>query len=123
MKKGLLIVLAFLIGSASMTFATNAKPVEAPSNTSVAQSVKFQIVVIVKDETGATIPGANVVVKGTTYGSITNVDGSAVVYADIGDTLVISFIGYESIEYEITKEIHKLIFILKDDSATLAEVV
>lgn len=63
------------------------------------------------------------VVKGTTYGSITNVDGSAVVYADIGDTLVISFIGYESIEYEITKEIHKLIFILKDDSATLAEVV
>ncbi|HNX79862.1 MAG TPA: carboxypeptidase-like regulatory domain-containing protein, partial [Prolixibacteraceae bacterium] len=51
--------------------------------------------------TGESIPGANVLVKGTTTGTVTSVDGSYSINAPSGGTLVISFIGYTSQEVPI----------------------
>lgn len=57
-----------------------------------------QIVVkgIVKDTTGEPIIGANVIVKGTTNGTITDFDGNFLLNANKGDIIIISFIGYRS---------------------------
>ncbi len=49
---------------------------------------------LVKDTTGEPIIGANVVVKGTTNGTITDFDGNFLLNANKGDIIVISFIGY-----------------------------
>lgn len=40
------------------------------------------------------IPGANVIVKGTSYGAVTDLDGNYTITVNPGDTLIFSFIGY-----------------------------
>lgn len=50
---------------------------------------------IVKDATGETVIGASVVVKGTTNGTITGIDGDfSLSNVKKGDILQISFVGY-----------------------------
>lgn len=49
---------------------------------------------VVKDATGEAVIGANVLVKGTTNGTITDFDGNFELQANKGDIIVISFIGY-----------------------------
>ena len=48
---------------------------------------------IVKDTAGEPVIGANVLVKGTTNGTITDFDGNFQLSANKGDIIVISFIG------------------------------
>ena len=52
-------------------------------------------------EDGAPLPGVNVVVKGTTNGAVTDIDGNFTINASSGGTLVFSFIGYISQEVAI----------------------
>jgi TonB-linked outer membrane protein, SusC/RagA family len=51
---------------------------------------------VVTDEKGEALPGVNVVIKGTTQGSITDINGKYQIDADGKATLVFSFIGYDS---------------------------
>ena len=54
---------------------------------------------IVKDATGETVIGASVVVKGTTNGTITGIDGDfSLSNVKKGDVIVISFVGYISVK-------------------------
>ncbi len=57
-----------------------------------------QITGTVLDDEGAPLPGASVVVKGTTTGSTTDFDGKFSINAEVGDTLVVSYIGFERTE-------------------------
>ncbi|MDO4180335.1 MAG: TonB-dependent receptor [Bacteroidales bacterium] len=75
---------------------------------------------IVKDATGEPVIGANVIVKGTTNGTITDFDGIFQLNANQGDIIVISFIGYLTQELPAAAEMN---VILKDDTETLDEVV
>lgn len=50
----------------------------------------------VTDESGEPLPGVNVVIKGTTQGSITDINGKYQIDADSKATIVFSFIGYNS---------------------------
>lgn len=81
-----------------------------------------QIVVkgIVKDTTGEPIIGANVIVKGTTNGTITDFDGNFLLNANKGDIIIVSFIGYRSQEAQAAASMN---IILKDDTELLDEVV
>ena len=81
-----------------------------------------QIVVkgIVKDTTGEPIIGANVIVKGTTNGTINDFDGNFLLNANKGDIIIISFIGYRSQEAQAAASMN---IILKDDTELLDEVV
>ena len=45
---------------------------------------------------GYTIPGVNINIKNSTQGATTTIDGDYVISANLGDTLVFSFIGYNS---------------------------
>lgn len=74
----------------------------------------------VKDATGETVIGANVIVKGTTNGTITDLDGNFLLNAPQGSTLVISFVGYKPAEVKAAKSI---MVTLEDDSQLLEAVV
>ena len=76
---------------------------------------------IVKDTTGEPVIGANVLVKGTTNGTITDFDGNFQLSANKGDIIVISFIGFTAQELPATAELMNVV--LKDDSELLSEVV
>ena len=55
----------------------------------------------VTDENGEGIPGVNIVVKGSTTGTITDFDGNYSVDAAQGDVLVFSYVGYSSQEITV----------------------
>ena len=77
----------------------------------------------VKDEKGEPIIGANVIVKGTGTGSVTNVEGDfSLANVQNGATLEISFIGYlnQDVKVNGTKPVS---IILKEDTKMLDEVV
>lgn len=77
----------------------------------------------VKDALGEYIIGASVLVKGTTNGTITDIDGNfSVSGVEKGSVLEISYIGYVSQSITINDE-KPLLIILKEDSETLEEVV
>lgn len=50
----------------------------------------------VSDDTGAALPGASVVVDGTSNGTTTDFDGNFSIDANAGDVLVVSFVGFET---------------------------
>ena len=77
---------------------------------------------VIKDATGETVIGASVVVKGTTNGTITGIDGDFnLSNVKKGDIIVVSFVGY--ITQEVKWEGAPINVILKEDSQTLDEVV
>lgn len=84
---------------------------------------KTEIVGVVADaDTGEGIIGASVQLKGTSTGTITDLDGQFKIMASPSDAIVISFIGYISQEIKIGS--HKLFSIeLHEDSKQLDEVV
>jgi TonB-linked SusC/RagA family outer membrane protein len=55
----------------------------------------------VKDETGATLPGVTITIKGAQGGTQTNTSGQYSIAAKAGDVLVFSFIGYQSKEVTV----------------------
>ena len=74
----------------------------------------------VKDNTGMGIIGANILVKGTTNGTITDFDGNFTLDAQKSDIIVISFIGYKTQELPAVPTMN---VVLKDDSEVLEDVV
>ena len=55
----------------------------------------------VTDDTGEGLPGVNVVVKGTTTGVTTDLDGNYQLSVEDGATLVFSYVGFETQEIEV----------------------
>ena len=78
---------------------------------------------VVVDATGEAIIGANVVVKGTTNGIITDIDGNFSLNVPLNCTLQISYIGYKTKEVKVTDTTSSLSIKLEEDSETLDEVV
>ena len=76
----------------------------------------------ITDKVGNPIIGANVVVKGTTNGTITNMDGYFSLRVNKGSVLQISYIGFLTQEITIGDD-NTLSIVLKEDSETLDEVV
>lgn len=48
------------------------------------------------------LPGVSILVKGTTRGTVTNMDGDFAIQASSGETLTVSFIGFETTEVAVT---------------------
>ena len=77
---------------------------------------------IVVDQNGETVVGASLVVKGTTNGTITGLDGDfSIPNVKKGDIIVASYVGYVNVEVVWNGKPLKII--LKEDSKTLDEVV
>lgn len=74
----------------------------------------------VKDTTGEPVIGANVLVKGTTNGTITDFDGNFMLNVPKDAILSVSFVGYKSAE---VKAASTVMVTLEDDSQVLDAVV
>jgi iron complex outermembrane receptor protein len=71
---------------------------------------------------GSTLPGATVLVKGTTTGTLTDLDGNFAINVKQGSTLVFSFIGYVSQEVVVSTQ-KTLDIKLVPEATTLDEVI
>ena len=76
---------------------------------------------VVDAMTGEPVIGANVTVKGTTVGTITDINGHFSLEAPEGSVLVISYIGYLSIQQVVTKAPMQIS--LREDTQALEEIV
>lgn len=74
----------------------------------------------VKDKTGEAIIGANVLVKGTTNGTITDFNGNFALDAKKGDILVISYIGFRNQELPAAPDMK---ITLVEDTEILDDVI
>ena len=75
----------------------------------------------VMDNTGMPLIGVSVVEKGTTNGSVTDIDGKYTVNVEKGKTLVFSYIGYVTQEVEVQS--NTINITLSEDAQLLDEVV
>ena len=94
----------------------------AERTTALANQQKKIITGTVVDSNGEAVIGANVLVKGTTNGTITDMDGKFSLEVPEGAMLLVSYIGYGDYETKVGNQ-SNLSITLKEDSKALDEVV
>ena len=77
----------------------------------------------VKDHTGEPLIGANILIKGTSVGTISDVDGNFTLKAAVNDILSITCIGFKGQELTVTGSNTPLVITLQEDTEMLDEVV
>ncbi|WP_353721521.1 SusC/RagA family TonB-linked outer membrane protein [Dyadobacter sp. 676] len=77
----------------------------------------------VNDENGAGIPGANVLIKGTTRGTNTDAEGNFSLNMSGAGTLIVSSVGYTSKEVEVSANMTNVTVSMDADVRNLGEVV
>ena len=77
---------------------------------------------VVSATDGMPIPGVNVIVKGTTNGTVTNIDGGFSIKVNENEVLLFSFIGFKMQEVLITNQV-SLNITLQEDVSEFDEVV
>lgn len=105
--------------SATTSYAHEAREIDA-----IAQSAKKRTVTgtITDASDGTPIIGANIVVKGSQTGVISDLDGNYSIEVSSKDVLVISFIGYKTREVPVV-DLGVINVKLKSDNEMLDEVV
>lgn len=88
----------------------------------VAQNPGFEVKGVVKDAMGEVLIGVNVLVKGTTTGAITDLNGQFTLNVEKGDVLEFSYVGYTPQTATISDS-KSLSIVLREDSEVLSEVV
>lgn len=114
---------AVVLASALFCTSLPALATSSTSGTNLAvqqqdQKLKGQVI---DATTGEPVIGVNVLVKGTTNGTITDIDGKYELNAPAGAILQISFIGYKTVEIAATTSEQTIK--LHEDTETLDEVV
>ena len=74
----------------------------------------------VVDETGEGVIGATIMEKGTSNGTVTDLDGHFTLSVEPGKTLVITYVGYDDVEVIAANNLN---ISLKENASELAEVV
>ena len=111
-----------LLSAFSVSGALAAPVTTGDANAMVVQQGK-KVTGVVVDATGEPVIGANVVVKGTTNGTITDFDGNYTIEGvSASDVLVFSYIGYLSQEITVGSQA-AINVTLSEDSQALDEVV
>lgn len=119
MQKAVVLVLASALFCTSLpALATSST---AGTNLAVQQQDQKLKGQVIDATTGEPVIGVNVLVKGTTNGTITDIDGKYELNAPAGAILQISFIGYKTVEIAATTSEQTIK--LHEDTETLDEVV
>lgn len=114
--------MAFMLLGASPVVMANVDRSNSDLVYEVNQQVGLTLKGVVKDTKNEPLIGVNVLVKGTTTGAITDLDGAFTLNVKKGDVLVISYTGYETQEV-IVKDSSPLSVVLKENLTELNEVV
>jgi TonB-linked SusC/RagA family outer membrane protein len=116
------LILTFCITGPSYSANSNGKGVNDETNANSIQQSKT-ITGKVVDEDGMTLPGVSVVVKGTTTGTVTDIDGKYTInVSSTAKTLVFSFVGMVTQEIAIGSQA-QINVTLATDVINLGEVV
>lgn len=98
------------------------KKMNKASDSGIGQVDRKKITGIVVDESNQAIIGANIIIRETKIGVITDIQGSFSLEAPLGATIVVSYIGYTDKTFVVgDKENYKIV--LAEASETLSEVV
>lgn len=92
-----------------------ANPVQAD-----AKSKTERVVGVVKDSQGEPLIGVSVLLKGTTVGTSTDVDGNFILSAPADGTLVFTYMGYKTKEMAVG---NNMIVVMESDAIEIDEVV
>ena len=76
----------------------------------------------VVDELGDPLPGVNILIKGTSNGTVTDTNGNFTLQTSIGDILTFSFVGYSKKEVTVGAQT-SLSIAMETDISQLSEVV
>jgi TonB-linked SusC/RagA family outer membrane protein len=110
-----------LLALTSLPVDVNAAVENLPAT--MQQQEGFSVSGIVVDQSGDPLPGVNIVVKGTTTGTATGIDGDFVIRAPYSKaSLVFSYIGYQPKEFELSGQ-REIRIVLVEDSKALEEFV
>ncbi|WP_346863667.1 TonB-dependent receptor [uncultured Draconibacterium sp.] len=90
-----------LLGFLAVVPATYAEGIGNADQVSMAQQDNITVNGTIVDENGVSLPGATVVEKGTSNGTITDMDGKFSLSVASNAALTVSFIGYKSIEVNV----------------------
>lgn len=115
-------VLDLLFAGRPLTYALEGNYIVLSHATAPARAEKRKIQGVVADAKGEPIIGANVTVKGTAIGTITDLEGKFTLEADDGRTLEISYIGYLTKAVSLQNKTF-LSVTLEEDTQKLDEVV
>lgn len=112
-----------ILDGQSVTYEIKGKNIVVRSTTSTVpigqkKTVKGQVV----DAAGIPVIGANIVAKGTTNGTITDIDGNFSLEVTEGTILTVSYIGFANQEIKVGNS-NNLSIVLKEDSQALDELV
>lgn len=77
---------------------------------------------VIVDVNNTVLPGASIMIKGSTNGTQSDFDGNFAIKAKIGDILVIQYLGFKTKEYIINK-VKDIRIILEEEFGQLNEVV
>jgi TonB-dependent SusC/RagA subfamily outer membrane receptor len=125
-KSGKLIALIPVIALLFMSFSLKIENLDiGSSNAMLFEGVKASSLVTgtVSDQQGNPVPGCNILIKGTTVGTITNMAGEFSLKLPDGETeaeLVFSFVGYETqTRLARTEGLHQIVLKKSDDEITV----
>lgn len=121
-KSDIFKVLDRVFAGTNVSYSVLDKKIILSAEREMLQQAGKRITGVVLDKNGEPIIGANVVVKGTTSGTITDVDGKYVLEVSDGAVLQISYIGYNPAEVKVGKE-NVIRIVLHEDTQALDEVV
>ncbi len=113
-----------LLLSAFIPTTALALPTENIRELTTVQQVKGVTVTgVITDKTGEPVIGVNIVEKGTTNGTVTDLDGKySLTVNGSQSVLTISYIGYKEQNITVGNQ-HKLDFMLEEDSELVDEIV
>ena len=112
---------ALLVGVLTLSGFCYSPNASAATSVSEVQQATKKIKGTVVDATGPVI-GASIMEKGTSNGTITDLDGNFTLNVNPGASIVVSFIGFETQEIKVGQQ-ESLLIKMKDDNAVLEEVV
>ncbi len=118
--KYIYLILLGLLALAPVTYAED--KVDA-DQTSMTQSGDITVKGKIIDENGESVPGATVIQKGTTTGTITDIDGNFSLTVPSDATLLVTFIGYKNTEVTVSGETKLGTITLVSDTQEIDQVV
>lgn len=112
-----------LCGLLAIAPVASATGVTSPEIMQEAQSGNITVTGKIVDENGDALPGAAVYVKGTTQGTVTDIDGNFSLSVPADAVLACSFVGYNNVEVEVAGRKSVGTIVMESDSKELDQIV
>ena len=112
------------ISSAKVNDLTSIVKAEEVKGVENSSDEKFKLSGTVVEATRKNVPvmGASVIIKGTTMGTLTDMDGKFTLPVKKGDVIQVSFVGYQTQSVEVKDET-SLTILMRDDVQSMEEMV